>query len=76
MAEENPILNTIPPFRVRSKHNGKISTVTGYSKNDPTGVGGGIFPDMPTAHFKGGGWLLVRDLLEHHELVTPEATEQ
>jgi len=56
------------PFDVCLKGKKKRATVVGFTQNDPLGVGGGFLPDMPTVHFKGGGWLLVRDLLEHYEL--------
>ena len=59
------------PFQVRFKGKRKPITVEGFSQNDPLGVGGGIFPDIPVAHFKNGGWLLVSDLLRHYEMVTP-----
>ena len=47
----------------------KPSKVTGFSENDPLGVGGGIFPDYPTAYFEKGGWLLVQDLMRYHSIV-------
>lgn len=57
------------PFKVRSKRDPKdVGTVTGFSQNDPLGVGGGIFPDMPTAYFEGGGWVLLDDLCAYQEL--------
>ena len=59
----------IVPFKVRANGKKKTSTVIGFSQNDPTGTGGGIFPDMPCAYFEKGGWLLVADLLEHYQLV-------
>jgi hypothetical protein len=56
------------PFVVKSVHDGRMATVTGFSKNDPLGVGGGMFPDMPTAYFEGGGWCLLPDLMEHWDI--------
>jgi len=65
------IVNRPTPFNVRSIHGRRrIATIEGFSKNDPLGVGGGLLPDMPTVYFKGGGWLLVKDLLENYELVS------
>ena len=57
------------PFKVKSIHDGEVVTVKGFSENDPLGVGGGIFPDMPVAYFEGGGWLLVKDLLVNFDVV-------
>ncbi|WJI43742.1 hypothetical protein NL532_24355 [Mesorhizobium sp. C120A] len=56
------------PFEVVSKHGHGTATIEGFSKNDPLGVGGGIFPDMPVAYFAGGGWCLLSDLFAHWEL--------
>ena len=70
---EEQIQNVSAPFKVRKPGRKTISTVTGFSQNDPLGVGGGIFPDMPTVYFENGGWLLVSDLMRHFELV--EATD-
>ena len=59
------------PFDVRFVGKKRVATVVGFSENDPLGVGGymGIIPDMATVYFKGGGWLLLRDLMRHYELV-------
>lgn len=55
------------PFVVKSIHDGRTATVTGFSENDPLGVGGymGLLPSTPTAYFEGGGWCLLSDLMEH-----------
>ncbi len=59
------------PFKVKydGKKRSKAITVKGFTAQDPLGVGGGLLPDCPTAHFEGGGWLLVRDLMQHYSLV-------
>lgn len=62
------LLKARAPFAVVSKHDGAMATVTGFSENDPLGVGGGIFPSMPVAYFEGGGWSLVSDLMRHWDI--------
>ena len=57
------------PFKVKFKGKKKISVVTGFSQNDPLGVGGGMLPDMPCAFFEKGGWVLVDDLIKHYDMV-------
>lgn len=57
------------PLAVVSRDGKKrTATISGFGENDPLGVGGGIFPDMPVAYFEGGGWCLVADLIEHWDL--------
>lgn len=62
------------PFDVIGKKDGSRGTVIGFKQNDPLGVGGGIFPDMPVAYFEDGGWLLVSDLLRNYELAPTKKT--
>lgn len=68
---KDEILTVKAPFKVRDDRRKKARpiTVAGFSKNDPLGVGGGIFPDMPTAYFEDGGWLLAADLMKHYSIV-------
>ena len=64
------------PVTVYSVHDGRAAVVTGFSQNDPLGVGGamGIIPNLAAAYFEGGGWTLVRDLCRHWSLTKPEKT--
>ncbi len=67
MIERHEIEVLEAPFDVLNDK-GERSTVTGFSQNDPLGVGGGMFPDMPTVYFESGGWLLLEDLMRHYSL--------
>lgn len=60
--------SAICPFKVKTKGKKRKNTVIGFSQNDPLGVGGGIFPDMPTAYFEGGSWLWVVDLMKNYDI--------
>lgn len=71
--ERSELLAAKVPFRVRYIGRRRVSTVTGFAANDPLGVGGGILPDMPVAYFKGGGWVLVDDLLRHYEIAAKDS---
>ncbi len=56
------ILNLDVPFKVRSVRRPRnTAIVTGFSQNDPLGVGGGLLPDMPTAYFEGGGVIIATE---------------
>lgn len=68
---KNELAKAKAPFKVRYRGKKRVAIVTGFTQNDPLGVGGGIFPDMPTAHFKNGGWILVDDLIKNYEMVKP-----
>ncbi len=58
------------PFKVELDGKRRVPIIVeGFSENDPLGVGGGIFPDMPAAYLKSGGWLLVKDLMCHYSIV-------
>lgn len=79
MISEKEINNIKCPFVVGSDYRiGKKkgtqkktnhAEVVGFSKNDPLGVGGGIMPNMATAYFKGGGWLLIGDLMRNYSII-------
>ena len=79
MIKENEIKNIKCPFKVANhykigKKKGEINSntiaeVTHFSGNDPLGVGGGIFPNNPTVYLKGGGWLLLTDLMRYYSIV-------
>lgn len=68
---KDDLLKLSAPFDVVEKNKKKKKarlTIVGFSQNDPLGVGGGLFPDMPTAYFEGGGWLLLDDLINNYDL--------
>lgn len=69
MITDEQIRSVKAPFKVRFAGRKRVMTVTGFSQNDPLGIGGGLLPDMPTVYFKGGGWLLLQDLMRHYDLV-------
>ena len=61
------------PFKVVDKRKkGNPITVKGFSENDPHGVGGGFFANIPCVYFEEGGWILVDDLLKYYELFEEE----
>lgn len=62
------LLQQKSPFDVVEKGKNNRITIEGFAQNDPLGVGGGMFPDMPVAYFKGGGWLLLDDLIDNYEI--------
>ena len=77
---KDDILKQTCPFYVkldgkRGKPIGKSIEVSGFSENDPLGVGGWMLPDMPVIHFSTGGWLLVGSLMEYYSLAPMEASE-
>jgi hypothetical protein len=74
---DKELQNIKAPFTVkwvgkRGKPVGKPFVVSGFSENDPLSVGGGMFPNFATAHFKGGGWTLVADLQRCYALITKD----
>lgn len=58
------------PFPVRSVYDGHKATVTGFAQDYPSGdpFSASIIGGSPIARFKGGGWLLLSDLLRNFEL--------
>lgn len=62
------------PFEVIADNDGRRATVTGFSENDPLGVGGGMLPDMPCAYYEGGGWNLVEDMMQHFSLPADQSS--
>lgn len=63
------------PFDIYNRKHKYIGTVSGYTKNDPLGVGGGLLPDMPCVFTKNGGWLLMADFLNNYVLVKGKVIE-
>jgi hypothetical protein len=71
---EQELMKMVAPFTAVSKHDGHEVVATGFSQNDPLGVGGGLFPNNPTVHFEKGGWLLVSDFIKNFDLKKESAT--
>ena len=71
--EIKDLQNVKAPFDVLSIKDGSRHTIKGFAQNDPLGVGGGFFPDIPVVYFEGGGWILVSDLLRHYEIAPNKA---
>jgi hypothetical protein len=65
---EAELKTAVAPFKVRRIGKRRTAIVIGFSQNDPLGVGGFPFPELPIAYFEEGGWLLVSDLVKHYEL--------
>lgn len=65
---EEELVELAAPFKVVSDHDGSEAVIVGFSENDPLGVGGGMFPKMPTVYFESGGWCLLSDFMRHWSL--------
>ena len=65
---EQEIQKARAPFDVVPVGGGKKIRIIGFMTNDPLGVGGGMFPNMPTVRVKGGGWMLEKDLVKNYNL--------